>query len=82
MKCFLQIPFVCLAIIGFCGCSDRKAELQKAQEESQAKARADAAKREMDALPKAFKSPQFFKLNEPEKKPVSPPPEPAKKNNP
>lgn len=64
------------------GCSDREAAARKAREEAEAKARADAAKREMDTLPKAFKSPQFFKLNEPEKKPAAPPSEPAKKTNP
>jgi hypothetical protein len=80
MKCLLQIAAVCLAIIGFCGCSDRKAELQKAQEESQTKARADAARKEMETLPTTFKSRDIFKKNEPEKQPsTTPPPDPAAK---
>ena len=50
-------------------CTDREAEARRAKEEADAKARAEAARKEMDALPKAFKSEPFFKLNEPEKKP-------------
>lgn len=60
------------------GCSDREAIARKAREDAEAKARAEATKKEMDALPKAFKSPQFFKLNEPEKKPATPSPETKK----
>lgn len=73
MKCFLQILLVCLASIGLSGCSDRKAELQKAQEENQAKARAEAAHKEMDQLPKTFQTPDYFKKNEPTKPADSPP---------
>ena len=51
------------------GCTDREAEARRVKEEADAKARAEAARKEMDALPKAFKSPPFFRLNEPEKKP-------------
>lgn len=59
------------------GCTDREAEARRAKEEADAKARAEAARKEMDALPKAFKSEPFFKLNEPEKKP-EPAPVPKK----
>ena len=55
------------------GCTDREAEARRVKEEADAKARADAARKEMDALPKAFKSQPFFKLNEPEKKPDTAP---------
>jgi hypothetical protein len=51
------------------GCTDREAEARRAKDEADAKARAEAARNEMDALPKAFKSPPFFRLNEPAKKP-------------
>lgn len=61
------------------GCTDREAEARRVKEEADAKARADAARKEMDALPKAFKSPPFFKLNEPEKK-SAPTPAPKKSN--
>ncbi len=44
------------------GCADREAE---------AKARAEAARKEMDALPKTFETPDYYKKNEPEKKPES-----------
>jgi hypothetical protein len=76
MKTHLVIG-VSLAVLLACGCTDRKAEARRAKEEADARARADAARKEMEALPKAFKSPQFFKLNEPEKKP-DPAPEPKK----
>ncbi len=59
------VLFVLLAA----GCTDQKAEARRAKDEAEAKARAEAARKEMDALPKAFKSRDFFKKNEPEKKP-------------
>ena len=62
------------------GCTDREAEARRAKEEADAKARAEAARKEMDALPKAFKSEPFFKLNEPAKKTESTPS--PKKSNP
>lgn len=52
------------------GCRDRDAEARKAREDVDAKARAEASRKEMEALPKAFKSPQFFKLNDPAEQPV------------
>ena len=69
-----------LAILCSAGCTDREAEARRVKEEADAKARADAARKEMDALPKAFKSQPFFKLNEPEKKPDTVPA--VKKSNP
>lgn len=50
------------------GCTDREPKAQKVKTDVEAKARAEAARKEMSALPKAFKSPQFFKLNEADKK--------------
>jgi len=58
-----------LTILLAAGCTDREAEARRVKEEADAKARAEAARKEMDVLPKAFKSQPFFKLNEPEKKP-------------
>lgn len=59
-----------LAVFLASSCRDREEESRRAKEDADAKARAEAARKEMGALPKAFKSPQFFKLNEPEKKPA------------
>lgn len=63
------ITGVMLLVFLSVGCTDREAETRRLKEEADAKARADAARKEMDAVPKAFKSPPFFRLNEPEKKP-------------
>ena len=68
-----------LMIVLSVGCTDREAETRRVREDAEAKARAEAARKEMDALPKAFKSPPFFKLNEPEKK-ADPAPSPKKTN--
>ena len=57
-------------------CTDREAEARRAKEEADAKARAEAARKEMDSLPKAFKSRDYFKKNEPEKKPDLAPEQP------
>ncbi len=54
------------------GCTDREAEARRAREEADAKARAEAARKEMEAAPKAFESRDYFKKNEPEKKPEKP----------
>jgi hypothetical protein len=50
------------------GCRDRDAEARKAKEDADAKARADAARKEMETAPKVFKSRDYFKQNEPDKK--------------
>lgn len=66
-----------LCVLLVTGCTDREAEARRAREQAEAKARAEAARKEMDALPKAFKSEPFFKLNKPEHK-VAPASEPLK----
>ncbi len=43
------------AIISLAGCTDRKAAEDNARLEAEAKARAEAAKKEMQTLPEAFK---------------------------
>jgi hypothetical protein len=55
------------------GCTDREAEARRAREEAEAKARAEAVRKEMDAVPATFKSRDYFKKNEPAKKPEQPP---------
>lgn len=62
------------------GCVDREAEVKRAQEEAAAKARAEAAQKEMEALPKAFKSRDIFKKNEPADATSSPVPTTDKSN--
>jgi predicted acylesterase/phospholipase RssA len=52
-----------VAVLLVVGCTDREAEARKAREDAEAKARAEAARKEMEALPKAFKSPPFFQRN-------------------
>lgn len=68
-----------LVVLLASGCTDREAEARRAKEDADAKARAEAARKEMDAMPKAFKSRDYFKKNEPEKKPE---PTPAPKTTP
>lgn len=59
-----------VAVLVASGCEDRQVEARKAREDAEARARAEAARKEMEALPKAFKSPPFFKLNKPEPEPA------------
>jgi hypothetical protein len=61
------------------GCTDREAEAKRAREEAEAKARADAARKEMNALPKAFPSRDYFKKNELTPNPAPAPANPDKK---
>ena len=72
MKKHLLISAV-LAFLLTSGCSRHEAEARRAKEEAEAKARAEAARNEMDALPKAFRTPDYFKRNEPAKNTVSSP---------
>ena len=53
-------------------CSDSKREADRVKEEAAAKARADAAKKEMETLPKAFSTPDYYKKNEPAKTATQP----------
>jgi hypothetical protein len=75
MKITLAIG-VSLAVLLASGCKDREVEAGKAKEMAEAKARAEAARTEMDALPKAFKSRDYFKKNEPDKKTALAPEQP------
>lgn len=52
------------------GCSDPNAEVRRAREQAEAKARAEAARKEMEAMPKVFKSRDYFKKNETESTPA------------
>jgi len=62
------------------GCTDRNAEERRARDEAEARARAEATLKEMEAAPKAFQSRDYFKKNEPEdtspRTPTAPNPNP------
>ena len=78
MKTRLPVGLLFAVLLAF-GCRDREAEARKAKEDADGKTRAQAARKEMEALPKAFQTPDYFKKNEPEKKPT-PTPEQKKPN--
>ena len=63
---------ISIAVLLASGCRDRGEEIRRAKEDADAKARAEAARKEMETLPKTFKSRDYFKKNEPDKKPDSP----------
>lgn len=50
-----------MAVLVAGGCVDREAEARRVREEAEAKARAEAARKEMEALPKAFKNRDYLK---------------------
>ena len=50
------------------GCSKRDAEQDSQKAAAEAKARSEAARKEMDTLPKQFQSPDYFKKNDLKKK--------------
>lgn len=56
----------------FSGCADRKAAEEKAREDVAAKARADAARKEMETLPQVFRPQYHNKRLEPEKAVAAP----------
>lgn len=60
MKTILKVGAFATVLLAV-GCADREAEARKAREDAEAKARAEAARKEMEALPKAFQTPDYFK---------------------
>jgi hypothetical protein len=76
MKTTLFVGVFVVGLLAATGCTDREAEARKAREDAEAKARAEAARKEMNALPKAFQTPDYFKKNEPAKT-TAPAPAPA-----
>ncbi len=50
-----------MAVLVASGCVDREAEARRVREEAEAKARAEAARKEMEALPKVFKNRDYLK---------------------
>ena len=79
MKTILKVGAFVMVLLAV-GCADREAEARKAREDAEAKARAEGARKEMEALPKAFQTPDYFKKNEPAKN--EPPAAEEKKANP
>jgi len=73
-------PLILLvALISFVGCTDNKVAEKKDRSEADAKARADAAKKEMQTLPEAFKPRYNKRLDQtPPKTEADKQPEPAK----
>lgn len=64
MKHFVS-PFILAALLFGSACTDTKEA--KAKEDAAAKARADAAKKEMETLPDTFSTPDYYKKNQPAK---------------
>jgi hypothetical protein len=73
--------FSVLIIMTSLGCSESKKQNEKAQADAAAKARAEAAKKEMDTLPKVFRSRDIFEKNEPAKSQQNPTDTPAPKKS-
>ena len=49
------------------GCFDLDAHNRREREAQEAKARAEAARKEMEIVPKAFQTPDYFRVNQPAK---------------
>ena len=75
MNSYLIIGFSCATLL-LLGCSVGEAENNKVKSDKDAQVRAEAARKEMELLPKTFRTPDYFKKNEPEQKAVV---SPAKK---
>ncbi len=62
------------------GCADKKATEEKARQDADAKARAEAARKEMETLPKVFQSRYNKRLEpQPKQETAAPAPQPAQK---
>lgn len=78
-KSYLLVLILLTAL--FAGCTDQKAVEQKARDDAAAKARAEAARKEMETVPKVFRPQYHNKKLDPDSKSTAPtaPAEPAKK---
>lgn len=56
---------IVIGVYALTGCTDRRAEQQRAADEAAAKARAENARKEMEKLPETFK-PRYNKKLEPD----------------
>ena len=67
----MKSPIIALVIspilFGLVSCAKNTAQSEKARTEAEAKVRAEAARKEMETLPKVFRTPDYFKKNEPAK---------------
>ena len=72
MKSRFIVCIACAMLLN-CGCSLRDNAGETSKRDREARIRAEAARKEMEALPKAFQTPDFFKKNEPEKKIIASP---------
>ena len=68
MKKLLVIG-ISLAVLLVSGWADREAKIRNERADTQTKARVDADRKAMNALPSAFQTPGDFTMNEPGKKP-------------
>jgi hypothetical protein len=68
MKTTLISGVLLASFVLFSGCRDREAEARRVREEAEVKARQKAAQKEMEALPKTFATPDYYKKNETGKK--------------
>ena len=71
----VRMVILTLAAAMMFGCSDRNAAAEKAQQDAEAKARADAERKEMEKLPKVF-APRYNKRRDDS----NPAPDPASTN--
>jgi hypothetical protein len=67
MKSYLLITSACAMLLSL-GCSVQDTGAERTKENREAQVRAEAVRKEMETLPKAFQTPDFFRKNEPEKK--------------
>jgi hypothetical protein len=71
MKTMLTSVLILTAALGT-SCTEKATKSQTADDDVQAKARADALKKEMETAPKVFANRDIFKKNEPAKAPTVP----------
>lgn len=67
MKSPTTFTVVLTMLFVLAGCSKDSAKSEKARADAEAKARAEASRKEMETLPKVFRTPDYFKKNEPAK---------------
>jgi hypothetical protein len=74
MKTTIMTILLLASLLGT-GCTEKRGGVEKAKQDTAAKAHARAAKKEMETLPKVFETPDYYKKNEASK---TTPPSPQK----
>jgi hypothetical protein len=67
MKCLIASTVISTVLLMLPGCTKNSSQSGNVRTDADAKARAEGGRKEMETLPKIFRTPNYLKKNEPTK---------------